>query len=528
MSFYDIQQYAPEELLEYLRKSRSDDPSLSVEEVLQRHEGILNEWAERNLPYPIPEENIFREVVSGEQLDTRPEMMKILKMIESPKIKAILVIEPQRLSRGDLEDCGRLIKLLRYTNTKVITPTKTYDISDEYDRDSFERELKRGNEYLEYTKKILKRGKIQSVKDGNFLGSVPPFGYEKIIVYDGKKKCPTLKINEEEAKIVRYIFDEYVNNGKGVSTICMELAKMGCRTRNNGIWERSTIYGILNNVLYAGKVKYGHHTYVYDVQDYEVTAKRKRSDEYLIAEGKHEGIISWEIFQECAEKLQQTQPPKERNKLTNPLASLLYCEECGCAMVYRNDKYIQSRFFCRRREIHKGGSIYAYKIFDDIIEALEAEIPNFQMRLDENADDEIKRKEQTIAMLQKRLADLEQKEISLWEKYTEDAMPKEIFEKLKDKVTTEKAEVTLSLQEEKQKVVNKVDYANKIVTFQNAIDALRDKNATAAEQNKLLKACITKITFRKEQSKRIEKQSDETNDRGWIQNQPELKIVLKV
>ena len=104
----------------------------------------------------------------------------------------------------------------------------------------------------------------------------------------------------------------------------------------------------------------------------------------------------------------------------------------------------------------------------------------------------------------------------------------EIFEKLKDKVANEKIEVTLSLEEEKQKVITKVDYANKIVTFQNAIDALRDKNASAAEQNQLLKACIERITFRKEPAKRVEKQSGEINENGWIQSQPELKIELKV
>lgn len=529
MNFYDTyNQYAAEEILVYLRKSRSDDPMLSVEEVLQRHQKILEEWIERNLSKPIPPENYFREVVSGEQLDTRPEMMKILKMMESPKIKAILVVEPQRLSRGDLEDCGRLMKLLRYTDTKVITPMKIYDIVDEYDRDAFERELKRGNEYLEYTKKILKRGKVQSVKDGNYLGSIPPYGYDKAIVYDGKKKCPTLKINEQEAEVIRFIFDMYVNQGKGAATICMELVRRGYKTRNGDAWERSTVYGILNNVVYTGKVKYGHHKFVHNVQDYEITKSRARSDDYLIADGKHEALISEEMFKICSERLKKTPQVKNRAKLSNPLASLLYCAECGCAMAYRNDQDIQSRYFCRRREVHRSGSIVAQKIFDDVAEALEAEIPNFRMRINENADDEIKRKEQTIAALQKRLADLEQKEISLWEKYTEGEMPKEIFDKLKDKVTNEKRAVTLSLQEEQQKTVSQIDYAEKIVTFQNAIDALRDKNASAEVQNKLLKSCISKITYKKPLTRRSEKQNDDTNDRGWIQAQPELKIELKV
>ena len=119
---------------------------MTVEEVLLKHETILDEWCETNLGAKIPETNKFREVVSGETIDDRPEIQKVLRMVESPKIKAILAVEVQRLSRGDLEDAGRLIKLLRYTNTFVITPQKTYNLQDEYDRDIFERELKRGNE----------------------------------------------------------------------------------------------------------------------------------------------------------------------------------------------------------------------------------------------------------------------------------------------------------------------------------------------------------------------------------------------
>jgi DNA invertase Pin-like site-specific DNA recombinase len=133
------------EALEYDRKSRSDDKSLTVEEVLERHAKILDDYANNYLGGPIPEENKFREVGSSETIDSRPEMLRLLKAIESSAIKAILVVDVQRLSRGDLEDAGRLIKLLRYTNTLVITPFKTYDLRNEFDRDAFERELKKGN-----------------------------------------------------------------------------------------------------------------------------------------------------------------------------------------------------------------------------------------------------------------------------------------------------------------------------------------------------------------------------------------------
>ena len=124
-NYIDFSQFRADEILAYLRKSRTDDPLLSVEEVLAKHEAILDEWCEKNLGQKIPEENKFREIVSGETIADRPEVQKVLKKIESPKYKAILIVEVQRLSRGDLEDAGRLMKLLRYSNTLVITPPKT-------------------------------------------------------------------------------------------------------------------------------------------------------------------------------------------------------------------------------------------------------------------------------------------------------------------------------------------------------------------------------------------------------------------
>ena len=74
--YYTVSDLKPEEVVEYLRKSRADNPLLSVEEVLEQHEKILNEWAERNLGGPVPEANVYREVYSGEIMDTRPQMLE--------------------------------------------------------------------------------------------------------------------------------------------------------------------------------------------------------------------------------------------------------------------------------------------------------------------------------------------------------------------------------------------------------------------------------------------------------------------
>ena len=238
------------EIIIYLRKSRSDDPNLSVEEVLARHEAKLQEWAMMQFGKEIPEENILREIVSGETIDDRPEMKRLLAMIESPKIKAILIIEPQRLSRGDLEDAGRIIKLFRYSNTLICTPPKNYDLRDEYDRDNFERELKRGNEFLEYQKKIMRRGREQSVKEGNFIGSIPPYGYNKTTIMEGKKKCYTLEIREDEAEIVRMIFDMYVVQDMGRVSIARYLNDLGLKAKKGGLWAQDAIKDMFRHIFF--------------------------------------------------------------------------------------------------------------------------------------------------------------------------------------------------------------------------------------------------------------------------------------
>ena len=209
----------PDEVIVYLRKSRADDPLLSVEEVLARHESILDEWAIKNLGAKVPEENKIKEVVSGETIADRPGIQKMLRLIESPKYKAALVVEVERIGRPDLEDIGRISKLFRFTNTIVITPPKAYDLRDDYDRDAFERELKKGNEVLEYIKKIMSRGTERSKAEGNYVGSIPPFGYDKVWITEGKRKCPTLAINEEQANFVRMVFDLYVNKDMGMPNV---------------------------------------------------------------------------------------------------------------------------------------------------------------------------------------------------------------------------------------------------------------------------------------------------------------------
>ena len=84
------QEYKSKIWLMYLRKSRQDDPNETVEEVLAKHETLLQEWAMRELGHTIPEEYIFREIVSGERISDRREMQKVLRAIESDDVAGII------------------------------------------------------------------------------------------------------------------------------------------------------------------------------------------------------------------------------------------------------------------------------------------------------------------------------------------------------------------------------------------------------------------------------------------------------
>ena len=378
----------PEEVLVYLRKSRTDDPLLSVEEVLAKHETILDEWAEERLGGVVPEKNKLREIVSGETIADRPEMGRLLRMIESPKIQAVLVVEVQRLSRGDLEDAGRLIKLLRYTNTLVITPQKIYDLRDEYDRDAFERELKRGNEFLEYQKKIMARGRLLSVSQGNFIGNVAPYGYKKKVVMEGKRKCHTLEIVPHEAEIVRMIFDMYVNQDMGRVTIAKYLNEHYVKPPRGELWAQDTIKTMLENEHYLGRVRWNWRKTVSIVEDGEVRKTRPKTQvgEYMVFEGKHEAIVDEAIFKAAREKQGRNVRKKGTTRVRNPLAGLVYCQ-CGRAMslrTYKKNGVERSapRLLCDNQSYCGTSSALYEEVLERVCEILQDCIEDFEIRIE--------------------------------------------------------------------------------------------------------------------------------------------------
>ena len=528
--YQEYPNFKPDEILIYLRKSRSDDPSLTVEEVLEKHEGILNEWVERNLDGPVPPDNVYREVVSGETISSRPQFKKLLKQIESPKIKAVLIVECQRLGRPDLEEIGKISKLFRYSETFIITPQRMFNLRDEWDREQFERELMRGNDYLEYTKKILTRGKQLSLQSGNYINGVTPYGYEKDWVIEGKRRCPTLAIVEEEAKIVRMIFDWYVNEELGATKICQRLNAMGVKARKGGLWKKSSIVNILKNEHYMGKIVIRKHIDVKTVEDSEIRTQCVLNRDFKVTDGKHPAIIDEETFYKANNKIHKYVSVKPSATLQNPFASIMKCE-CGRVMIRRKN-HNTFRYLCDEQSFCGNASVGETELKEAVISKLKIALDNLTAQIPDEKDNKKEKHAEYVSLLESKLLELEKKELSLWDKYSEEKMPKQIFDKLIANCMEEKQKTEFALQSAYNNVPVHIDYKNAVATLHNAIDSLSDDSAPASATNKLLLSVVDKMTYRRPKAVRVTpeeiKEKGIKAPGGWYCPEFELDITLKL
>jgi DNA invertase Pin-like site-specific DNA recombinase len=535
----------PEEIIMYLRKSRADDPLETVEETLANHEQILDGYCSRVLPYPIPEENRIKEVVSGESLSERSGFRQVLRMLESPQYKAVIVKEISRLGRPDKQEIGYISKIFRFTNTIVITPSRTFDIADEFERKMFEQELEQGNFYLEYSKKIMNVGRELSVSKGNYIGSIPPYGYDKIWVKEGKDEYPTLVENKEQADVVRMIFDMYVNQDIRPISICKHLDELHIRPRKGDYWSPHTIRDLLKNIHYIGKVKWNHTKTKTIVEDGDVKKIRPKAKagEYAIYEGRHSAIVSEDIFNLAQEKIGKNHRAKSTTKVRNPLAGLLYCK-CGRAMSMRTYKskgeiVSRPRLLCDD-QVHCGnGSCYYDEIIDFVAdEILKTNIADFEMKMKNETEDSVKTHEKLIKNLEKKLSDLEAKELAQWEAQTDpnsdEKMPPEIFKQLNAKVLKEKEETRQALKNARESMPKPVNYSERIFKFQQALDMLKDDTVSAEKKNKHLKECIERIEYSREKPQRVRRKEyekkGETLPTGatWTTPPINMDVTLKV
>ena len=198
----------------YLRKSRKDaEAEVHGEgETLARHKRILLDYAEK---HKLQISEIYEEIVSGESIAARPQMQRLLSNVEQGLYSGVLVIEVERLARGDTIDQGIVAQTFKFSDTMIITPTKTYDPNNEFDEEYFEFGLFMSRREYKTINRRLQRGRASAAKEGKYIASIAPYGYEKVKIPNDKGY--TLKIIPEQAEVIKNIFDWYINGFDGTA-----------------------------------------------------------------------------------------------------------------------------------------------------------------------------------------------------------------------------------------------------------------------------------------------------------------------
>ena len=329
----------------YLRKSRKDIELLgNKEDTLGRHKSLLLDFAKK---HNLEIRAIYEEVVSGDTISDRPVMQILLSEVEDGKWEGVLVVEVERLARGDTIDQGIVAKAFKYSNTSIITPQKTYHPSNEFDEEYFEFGLFMSRREYVAINRRLQRGRIASVMEGKFVGSCPPYGYQKVKL--NNQKGFTLQIIKEEAEIVEFIFEwytkGYLEEGSykklGMKRIADKLNEKNILPKKSGQWSPSTIRGILTNPVYIGKIRWNFRPVVKKTVNGKLQKMRPRNktNDCYIIEGIHEPIIddtTWQLAQDFLKEKYIQVIPRHR-EMRNPLAGLLKCNLCGKSMIRKVD-----------------------------------------------------------------------------------------------------------------------------------------------------------------------------------------------
>ena len=320
----------------YLRKSRMEE-GMETEEVLRKHREWLDESAQRHGLYIA---DYYPEVVSGESLYARPQMLRLLEDVESGKFDAVLCMDLDRLSRGRMKDQGIILDAFKDSGTLIVTPDKVYDLSDEIDDELAEFKTFMSRREYKIINKRLRRGLQRSIQDGCYVANAP-YGYKKITI----DRKPTLEIFEPEAQFVRLMFDMYIN-GYGCQAIASQVNAMGARPHRSAAFSRSSVAQILRNPTYIGKIVWDQKTHIKKNtkgNQKHITIYNPR-EKWTITDGLHPPIIDGETYDKAQEIMRgRYRPSKQDGTIKSPLAGLIRCANCGGNMqrlVMKQEPYL--------------------------------------------------------------------------------------------------------------------------------------------------------------------------------------------
>jgi site-specific DNA recombinase len=411
----------------YLRKSRED---LEEEDTLGKHRSELIPFVEsKGWKY-----ELFEEIGSSDTIKYRKEFSKMLERIELGMYDAVVSMHFDRLTRGDSFEVGLIKKILKESNTIVISPRRTWDFSQENLLN--EVELLIARQELIRNKERLREGKVRSAKLGHWVNGSAPFGYD----YDHKTK--KLVINEEKAKIVKDIYEWYLE-GMAMFEIGHELNRRGKKTNNGAYFQDATISRILTNEVYIGNIIYGKSEGSGHKNKKTTPLIFKDASEWEVyVENAHPPIISKEDFEKVKKMMsKRTRVPTKARSGSYALSGLLFCGKCGKAVRFN------------RKTLKKGEVVYAVKCqssdpfgnrcgnagieVKDLLSEIEIEVDQYFQQLNNstNSTDKsvLKKLERELKTVKAEISKLEGSKDRIKDLYIDGMIDKEEFKKRTDK-----------------------------------------------------------------------------------------------
>ena len=269
---------------------------------------------------------------SGKNIEGRPQFMQMLKDIETGKDKVdfVLVFKLSRFGRNAADVLSSLQHMQDF-GVNLICVEDGIDSSKDSGKLmisvlSAVAEIERENILVQ-----TMEGRSQKAREGKWNGGFAPYGY--------KLENGELLIAEDEAEVIRIIYDKFVNTTMGASAIATYLNEHGYvkkKRQNNTLdmFSAHFIKLVLDNPIYCGKLAYGRR------KNEKIAGTRNeyhivKQDEYPVYDGVHEAIVPEEVWQLSQRKRQATGVKSEKIynlEHENILSGILRCPVCGAAM----------------------------------------------------------------------------------------------------------------------------------------------------------------------------------------------------
>ena len=272
---------------------------------------------------------------SGKSITGRPEFQRMLQDVSEERdgVAFILVFKLSRFGRN-AADVLNSLQFIQDYGVNLICVEDGIDSSKDSGKLTITvlsavAEIERENILVQ-----TMEGRKQKAREGKWNGGQAPFGY------DLDSKNSTLVVNEEEAEIVRIIYDKFVHTDMGADAICNYLNQRGytkkkVRGHELNYFARGLIMKILDNPVYTGKIAYGKNI-TEKVKGTRDEYRRVKTDDYLLADGLHEAIVDEEMWEAAREKRKRTGVKWNKThslEHEHILSGLLKCPVCGAGMA---------------------------------------------------------------------------------------------------------------------------------------------------------------------------------------------------